>query len=55
VNATDWPYPWSRLEQLAWNVDVDPDEIREWLRDEIERRKAMPAPDLVPSRGSLWS
>jgi hypothetical protein len=32
------PHPRSRLEQLAWNLDVDPDELREWLRGEIAKR-----------------
>jgi hypothetical protein len=35
-----WPYPWSRLEELRRRGGDDPEVVREWLRAEVERRRA---------------
>jgi hypothetical protein len=35
-----WPYPWSRLEELAARAEVDPEAVRVWLRAEVEQRRA---------------
>ena len=34
----DWPFPFSRLQALADDTDLDPDELRAYLRGQIERR-----------------
>jgi hypothetical protein len=39
IDWTDpWPYPWSRLDQLALEVGVEVEELRAYLEAEIERR-----------------
>lgn len=35
-----WPFPWSRLEELAARQGVEVDLLRERLRIEIARRRA---------------
>ena len=35
-----WPYPWSRLEQLALEVGTEPDELRDYLEREVAKRQA---------------
>jgi hypothetical protein len=39
----DWPYPypWSRLEDLADMAELDADELRDYLRAEIARRAGL--------------
>jgi hypothetical protein len=37
--AAPWPYPWSRLEQLALEADIEADELREFLEREVARRR----------------
>jgi cytochrome P450 len=38
--AGPWPYPWSRLSQLALEADLEVDELRAYLEREVERRRA---------------
>jgi hypothetical protein len=35
----EWPYPFSALEDLADDAELDPDELRAYLRAEIGRRR----------------
>jgi hypothetical protein len=35
--AGPWPYPWSRLSQIALEADLEVDELRAYLEREVER------------------
>jgi hypothetical protein len=35
-----WPYPWSRLSQLALEAGLEPDELRAHLEREVARAQA---------------
>jgi hypothetical protein len=43
----DWPYPWSRLEDLADEASVEREELRDYLRAEIEYRQRVDVLDRV--------
>jgi hypothetical protein len=45
--ANPWPYPWSRLEELAWKAGIEPDELRDYLEREVARRQAQVLPPEV--------
>lgn len=38
--AGPWPYPWSRLEELALDAGVEVEELRAYLEAEVARRRA---------------
>ena len=42
-----YPWPWSRLEQAAWEAELEADELRDFLCAEIERRRAESGRSLV--------
>ena len=49
--AGPWPYPWSRLEQLALEAGVEPDELRAYLEREVARAQADEAGPKEPLAG----
>ena len=53
VNMGAWgiPPPPTRLEEIACEAGVPDNVMRQWLRAEIVRRAASPAPEPWPERG----
>lgn len=45
------PPDFTRLEDIADNAGINPDEVRKWLRDEIDRKRTLV--DVAPDSDSL--